>query len=152
MIRQSTHTAMKLGTTSLFSSTLKRSTHIRLIEVTHQECKRRRIKTAMGKDRTWLWMWAYWSTDCCVQLISSKDTPLFTFYHLSWKTVSREGNWLYSTLISACCVFSNKFSLGLQTPPKVCKAHTNMCSNPFPLKVQFLSSRKLRKAAQEHIK
>lgn len=131
MIRQSTHTAKKLGTTSLFASTLKRCMHKRLIKITQQECRRKkRIKSAMGKERTWLWMLVYSSTDCCVQLISSKNRPLFTFYHLSWKTVSWESNWLYSTLISACCVFSDnfKFSLRLQKKSTRSVKHILTCA------------------------
>jgi len=55
MIRQSTDAAMKLGTTSLFSSAPKRSMSKRLIKMTQQEYERKRtITTAMGKDRTWL--------------------------------------------------------------------------------------------------
>lgn len=151
LIKQSTHTAKKLWTISLFSSTLKGSVHKRLIKITQQECERkRRIKIAMGRDRTWLWMLVCCSTDCCVQLIPSKNRPFFTFYHLSWKTVNWESNWLYSTLISACCIFSDnfKFSLGLRKPHKVCKAYTNVCLDLFPLNVQFFSPRKHRKSAR----
>lgn len=87
IIRQSTHTAKKLGTTSLFSSTLKGNVHKRVIKIAQQECKRRRtMRTARAKTALGCGCWR--SADCRVQPISGTNSPFSTFYHLSWKTVN----------------------------------------------------------------
>lgn len=161
MVRQSVHTANKLETTSLFFSSLTRCMHKRLLKLTEQEQKeKRRVKTSMGKGRTWLWMLLYCSTDCCVQLITRKKTKtnnkqkkqasLPSIISLGKLSVEKVIDFTVHQLM--CCIFSDnfKFSLWLQKFHKDCKAYTNMRSDLFPSSVQFFSPGKLRKTAQDN--